>query len=243
MWYVIHTMSGMEQKCLQQCRRYVDEADYKEIFIPLYMTQKHFKKEWHEVTETLFPGYLFVDTENIEAVRKGLGNFQQYTKVLRDGETVSPITKEEQKFLMDMMDENHVVQCSEGFLIGERVCITKGPLRNYQGCIKTVNRHRRIAKLEIPIFGGMTPVEVGFGGIARVSEEEFHQMKQESIQRQKHNLVNKSGTIKVLKGVFEGMTGTFLYADEEQDEWTAELEIFGVETKVVFHREEIAFES
>jgi|GEM_PF-6279160 len=34
MWYVIHTMSGTEQKCVQQCRQYIDPADYVEMFVP-----------------------------------------------------------------------------------------------------------------------------------------------------------------------------------------------------------------
>ena len=60
MWYVIHTMSGTEQKCMQQCMQYVDESDYVEMFVPHYISKKHFKKEWHDVEKTLFPGYLFV---------------------------------------------------------------------------------------------------------------------------------------------------------------------------------------
>ena len=63
MWYVIHTMSGLEQKCMQQCQEYIDETAYHEMFIPIYKTKKHFKKEWHEVEKPLFPGYLFVDTD------------------------------------------------------------------------------------------------------------------------------------------------------------------------------------
>ena len=58
MWYVIHTMSGMEAKCMQQCQKYVDNSDYNEMFIPQYISKKHYKQEWHEVKKTLFPGYI-----------------------------------------------------------------------------------------------------------------------------------------------------------------------------------------
>ena len=47
MWYVIHTMSGQEQDCKLQCERYVDGQAYQELFIPQYIAQKHFRKEWH----------------------------------------------------------------------------------------------------------------------------------------------------------------------------------------------------
>ena len=239
MWYVIHTVSGMEQKCLQQCGIYIDRDDYNEMFIPRYIAQKHFKKEWHEVEKTLFPGYLFVDTEKIKPVIEGLKKFRQYTKVLQDGEMVSPITAQEQQFLTAMMDPQHLVRYSEVFLIGEKVCITTGPLKNFEGYIRIVDRHRRVAKLEIPIFGRPTPAEVGFGAIKRVSEEEFRCMVKKNIQKHRERFQEEPRQIKVLKGIFKGMTGKFLYADAGQDEWTVELELFGVETKVTFQREEI----
>ena len=59
MWYVVHTMAGLEQKCMQQCQQYVDQADYSEMFIPLYMAKKHFRQEWHDVEKPLFPGCFF----------------------------------------------------------------------------------------------------------------------------------------------------------------------------------------
>lgn len=239
MWYVIHTVSGLEQKCLQQCEIHIDRESYKEIFVPHYISMKHLKKEWHKIEKNLFPGYLFVDTDRIEHVVDELKQFRQYTKVLRNGEVISTITEQEQKFLSAMMDEQHLVKYSEGFLIGEKVCITTGPLKNFEGYVRTVDRHRRVAKLEIPIFDRLTPVEVGFGAIKRVSEQEFRCMIEQNIQKHKQTFRKEPGQIKVLKGVFKGMTGKFLYADVGRDEWTISLELFGVETKVMFRREEI----
>ena len=138
-----------------------------------------------------------------------------------------------------MMDENHIVKYSEGFLIGKTVCITQGPLRNYQGNIKNVDRHRRIAQIDVPIFGRMTPVEIGFGAFARLSEEEFYQLKAERIQKQELELKHSPDQVEVLTGPFKGLQGTFLYANAEQDEWTVAIDLFGVETKVMFRREEI----
>jgi transcription antitermination factor NusG len=138
-----------------------------------------------------------------------------------------------------MMDEEYVVRYSEGFLIGEKVCITSGPLKAYEGYVKSVNRHRRIAKLEIPIFGRATPVEVGFGAFARVTEEDFHQMVEENIQKQPKAEKLFPGQVKVLKGIFQGMSGKFLYGNPEKDEWIVELELFGTGTKVTFERDEI----
>lgn len=158
---------------------------------------------------------------------------------MRDGEIVSPITEQEQQFLSAMMDKQYFVRYSEGFLIGKKVCITTGPLRNFEGYVRTVDRHRRVAKLEIPIFGRPTPTEVGFGAIKRVSEEEFRRMVKKNMQKYREKSQEEPGQVKVLKGIFKGMTGKFLYADAGKNEWTVGLELFGVETKVTFRREEI----
>lgn len=237
MWYVIHTKTGYEQQCLERCEQYIDASAYNKVFIPQFIAQKHFKKEWHDVKKVLFPGYLFVDTETIEPVIAGLKKFRQYSKVLRDGEVVSPITKEEQAFLSLLMDSEYTIHYSQGLLIGDKVCVTQGPLKNIQGYVKSIDRHRRIAKLEVPFFGRPTPIEIGFGAIMRVSDEQFHEMKSA-------NMHNKSpdecaGQVKVLKGIFKGMYGTFLYADVKHDEWTVEIDLFDVKTKVIFQRNEI----
>ena len=91
----------------------------------------------------------------------------------------------------------------------------------------------------IPVFGGMTQVEVGFGAVKRVSQEEFHQMKQQNIRKNQTAAPKEPGQVKVLKGAFEGMTGKLLSAEPERDEWTIELELFDVATKVICPREEI----
>lgn len=90
------------------------------------------------------------------------------------------------------------------------------------------------------MFGRRTPVEVGLGTIARVSEEELQQMVSDIIDRQKDE-EDFGNQVKVLSGIFKGIKGKFLHADTDADEWTVELELFGVEVKVVFQRKELQF--
>lgn len=89
------------------------------------------------------------------------------------------------------------------------------------------------------MFGRRTPVEVGFGAIARISEDEFEQMKNENAKKYEEETKLQKNMVKILTGVFDGMTGKFLYADPDKDEWTVELELFGVLNKVIFKKEEI----
>ena len=182
MWYVVQTMAGQEQDCLAVCRARIDPSLYKEMFVPLYIDKMRFQKQWHDVKKVLFPGYFFVDTENIRDVAEELAQIDRFTKVLRNAEEIAPIRDEEQKFLQSMMNEAYVVECSQGMIIGDRVCITEGPLRNHYGFIRKVDRHRREARLVINFFGRLTPVKVGLQIVTKLTEEQFEKLKKDTLE-------------------------------------------------------------
>ena len=257
MWYVVQTTSGQERDCLAVCRAKMDSSLYKEMFVPLYIDKMHFRKQWHDVKKVLFPGYFFVDTDDIDEVSKELSQIDRLTKVLRNAEKIAPIQKKEQEFLQGMMNEEYIVECSKGFIIGDRVCITEGPLRNHYGFIRKVDRHRRIAKLEINFFGRMTPVEVGLEIVARLTEEQFEKLKKDRLETyasaQNNSRVGVSAetkvlagneilageTVKVKFGVFAGMQGILLNTNEKKDEWRVRIELFEHPTEVIFSGDEI----
>lgn len=67
------------------------------------------------------------------------------------------------------------------------------PLRNLEGYVKTVDRHRRVTKLEVPILGYPTPTEVGFGAIKKISEEEFRCMVKKNMQEYREKSQEEPG--------------------------------------------------
>lgn len=222
------------------------------MFIPRYIMKIRYRKAWHDVEKVLFPGYVFIDTDQIDEVMKALRGVPMFTRALCRAEQVAPITVAEQEFLQNMMNENDIVDLSEGFIIGDKVCVTRGALRNYTGAITKVDRHRRIAHLQIDLFGRPTPVQVGFAAVARLTTEEFEEIRRNNIERQKEaglhtdsdpaqsQTFQPDSMVRVVSGTFKDMTGTFICADEKKDEYTVLLALFGDEpSRVVFKREEI----
>lgn len=258
MWYVVQTISRQEQECLAVCRAKIDPSLYKEMFVPLYIDKMRFQKQWHDVKKVLFPGYFFVDTENIRNVAEELTHIDRFTKVLRSAGEIAPIRDEEQKFLQSMMNEAHIVECSRGMIIGDRVCITEGPLRNHYGFIRKVDRHRREARLEINFFGRMTPVKVGLQIVTKLTEEQFEKLKKDTLEtysavqgdsRKRASTETETSvrtietdrpkTVKIKAGVFAGLQGVLLSKNEKKDEWRVSIELFEHPTEVVFSGEEI----
>lgn len=76
MWYVIQVMSGEEHEKEQLFKKLIlnrDGRTYDKIFVPMYVRKKRYQGKWHEEQKVLFPGYIFVDTSDIELVLPILG--------------------------------------------------------------------------------------------------------------------------------------------------------------------------
>ena len=251
MWYVFQTMSGEEEVALQLCKQRVSKEFYKEMFIPRYVAKKKFRGEWHSVKKKLFPGYFFVDTDRIDDVLNDMTKVQRMTKVLRDADQISPITADEQKYLSDMMDENHVVPVSFGLIIGSKIVVTEGALQDYQGKICKIDRHRRIAKLETSLFGRNTPVEVSLEVVKKVTEEEFEDWKREQLENfsnmeelaEGEKQIEVGGMVKVVSGVFNNLIASVTHVDYKNMELKTMLELMGTKMPVTFRMDEVvAFE-
>lgn len=232
MWYVIQVLAGTEESVCELCRGSIDKDCYEEIFTPYYIVRRKVRGEWCDVKKVLFPGYFFVVLDNPDKFAEELKKIYKTTKPLKKGEEIVPITEEEQKYLEDMLDEKHVMHVSTGYLIGDEITILEGSLRDKTGLIKYIDRHKRIAEIEIDIFGRSTRVQVGLEVVKKVTIEQHQDMIE---QQKKH--VPKVGEVRVLKGIFAGITGTI--AEYREKEVDVNLMLYGAQTKVTFGRDEI----
>ena len=163
MWYVVQALGNEDiEKVCDKCRTAMPEEVVKELFIPKYICLKHFKKEWHEKLLPLFPDYFFLDTEQPEEVQERLKPLSRIMKPVCVGKDFVPVYPEEQRFLEELMDERHVIQKSTGNLIDGQFEIYEGPLQDEKKymLIKKVDRHRRLANLEVKLLGTVRQVQV-----------------------------------------------------------------------------------
>lgn len=160
MWYVVQVMSGHERKIEELCKAHL-LTDKEEVFIPMYNRQKKFKGEWKEVQAILFPGYVFFSTRIVEDLYYRLKNIKELTKILVTGEEFTPLHETEVDFLMQFGGKQHVVEMSIGYIEGDQVIITSGPMKTWKGVVKKIDRHKKIAILEVDLFGRSTEVTVG----------------------------------------------------------------------------------
>ncbi len=161
MWYAMQIMSGSEALVAQLCRRTIDQNLLKQCFYPQYESSHKIHGVRRVVTKILFPGYLFLDTENIEEVEKQLHKIPELTKVLKVGRTCIPLEREEQEFIQKHSNEDFIFTMSKGYMTAGYVHIEEGAFAGYYGKLLYVDRHNRYGIMEVKIIG--RTVEMQFG--------------------------------------------------------------------------------
>jgi transcriptional antiterminator NusG len=124
---------------------------------------------WKTVHKTLFPGYLFVNTDKdrIESFAERIRHSDQFAVVLSTDDSFTPVSDEEVFLIDNAYSNNGVLGSSIGIIEGDRVKILSGPLIGKEGLIKSINRHKRSAIIELIMFGRVSTVKIGLEIISK----------------------------------------------------------------------------
>lgn len=161
MWYVMQVRTGSEENIQLQCQKDISSDILEDCFIPYYEEKKNIKGEWKTQRKILFPGYVFLDSRQVVRLYSNLQQVSGLTKLLKTGDEVVPLTKEEVHFLKTFGGEEQIVAVSEGIIENSKVIVMSGPLMGKEGYIKRIDRHKRRAFLELPMLGQRQKIRVG----------------------------------------------------------------------------------
>jgi len=167
MWYVMQVVSGQENRTVFLVEKIISEEILNSCFIPVRRLRKKFHGAWHEVTEKLFPGYVFIISGQPQLLYEELKQIPALTKLLgRCEEYFTPLTEKDVRMLEKLRNRmgdsgNLEVEISKiAIEEGNQIRILSGPLMNLEGQIKKVNLHRRIAVVEVEFMGNKSLVHL-----------------------------------------------------------------------------------
>jgi transcriptional antiterminator NusG len=165
MWYVIWVETGKEHKVRTLLERRIPADTYERIVIPEKICRKKIKGEWHDVQTRLFPGYIFVVTEDITAFAgefaEAFNDVPEFTKLLGTDDEICPVYPDEEAILERLAGKDETVGMSTGIIENDKVRILEGPLVGLEGTVKKINRHKRTAVLQMEFFDRVMHAEVG----------------------------------------------------------------------------------
>jgi len=177
-WYVLYVITGSEKKAVNEIDK-VWKISEINPFIPERVD--YFRKQGSELTEKnlLFPGYVFIETQ-ISAIdfftmtsrkiqrSKFMRRLLSYNNSYDYSDYSFAMREEERQTIQRICNNEFCVDMSQGFIEGNHVIITSGPLIGFESHIKKVNRHKRKAVLEIDIMGAKRDIIVGLEIIQKI---------------------------------------------------------------------------
>lgn len=113
----------------------------------------------------LFPGYVFMETDMpahdfLSAFSAYIYSSHDIIRLLRSGADNIALPEDERQRLEFLLKGKRCVVRSVGYIVGDKITVTDGPMRGREGLICYLNRHNRYADIEIEMFGGKIKARV-----------------------------------------------------------------------------------
>jgi transcriptional antiterminator NusG len=166
-WFVVHTLTGHEQKIRKVLDKIVKErnmeSQFGRIVIPVENLVKVKKGKRIVEEKRLYPGYIVIEMEPTDEALRLVNSVTGVTHFLGSKNKPSALSEEEVKALLNQVEESkNKVITKIPFTKGERVTVIDGPFTDFIGTVEEVFAEREKVKVMVVIFGRPTPIELGF---------------------------------------------------------------------------------
>ncbi|MFC1807048.1 transcription termination/antitermination protein NusG [Candidatus Omnitrophota bacterium] len=172
-WYVIHTLTGQEEKVKANILNQLSLSKVKEqveqVLIPTEVISevKSGKKKISE--RKFFPGYVMVEMDLTDESWYLIKNTPGVTGFISSGSKPTPLLEEEVHNILRQTEEKKEKPTPKvSFNAGESVRITDGPFTNFNGTVESMNPAKGRLKVSVMIFGRPTPVELEYWQVERL---------------------------------------------------------------------------
>jgi len=174
-WYVLHTLSGQENKVKDSLERRIRQEEMKEIVDEVLIPTEKISevKQGKRTTQTrkFFPGYVLVrvqlynDDGSLQEAAWDFFTNQKTQGIIGfiGGDKPVPLKQSEIDHILNQVeDKDKKIKPKVTFEPGETVKINDGPFLNFSGVIEEVDPTRGKLKVSVSIFGRTAPVEIEY---------------------------------------------------------------------------------
>lgn len=243
-WYVIQTRVKEEEKLVSLIERLIPPAKglYRKCFVP--KSENVWRLRGMNLTEieVLFSGYVFVITDNPEALFMELKSVPRLSKILGevngdDGREFIPLSAREQEFMENILDPSDYVVYRSIIHRDERgrIDMAKGALEHYvDKIVKVDNTHRRIL-IDLEMFGRLRRIKFCF-----MNEEDCRLEGVEIPEWKRKEFLYKPGDmVKITSEAYRNQIFEVKKADGKKRTVTIEVDMFGMPVEMTVEENEI----
>jgi transcriptional antiterminator NusG len=172
-WFVIHTLSGQEQKVKESIEKRIkteEMGEYvREVLVPMEKVVEVRNQKKTVSMRKLHPGYVYINMalldENLRVIPRPFYFIKETQGAIGfvGGEHPQTATEEEMETIKAAVSASEETERPKvSFDVGETVKINNGPFLNFSGVIEEIEPERGKLKVTVNIFGRNTPVELEY---------------------------------------------------------------------------------
>ena len=172
-WFVIHTLSGQEQKVKESIEKRISSEEMgefiSEVLVPMEKVVEVRNQKKTITNRKLHPGYVYIHMALLDESNRVIPKPFYFIKETPGaigfvgGEHPHTATDEEMEMIKSVVLASEEAERPKvAFNVGETVKINNGPFLNFGGLIEEVDPDRGKLKVTVNIFGRNTPVELEY---------------------------------------------------------------------------------
>jgi len=174
-WYVLHTMSGYEDKVAQTLQHMREHGqlndDIDRIVVPCELKLESLKGKKRTVRRKMYPGYVLVHMELTNENQVQLKRVQGVIGFIGSANAPQPLSEVEADAIFRRMEsEEPILETS--YQVNDTVKVLSGPFTEAIGKVKEIDAEKRKVKILISLFGRDTQLELDFDQIEPFEPEE-----------------------------------------------------------------------
>jgi len=172
-WYVIHTLTGQEDKVKAGIESKLQEGVLKDkvfqILIPTEQVSEVKDGKKRISLRKFFPGYVLVKMDLDDDVWYAIKNMTGVTGFIGTKTKPIPLLESEVNQIIKQTEERKEKPTPKViFEKGDNVKVIEGPFINFNGTIEEVNPDKGKVKVMVSIFGRAAPVELEYWQVERL---------------------------------------------------------------------------
>ena len=129
--------------------------------MPTYDRMKRYQGEWHVEQGTAFPYIIFLESEDPDTLEQELHDKCPDSRMIR-------LSSEQKGLFAQLFGEEKHMSLSKGHIRQGQTHVTQGPLQGKEDLIRKIDRHKRLARLEVPAGEGLLQM---YGGLEILTKD------------------------------------------------------------------------
>lgn len=173
-WYAVRVVTGKEKSVRDSLEKELEVEGLSkyvnQIVLPTEneIKLKNGKKFTRE--KITFPGYILLEADLVGELPKAIRNFKNvagFTTDTKNGNPVALKQYEVDRILGRIEEKSSDIDI---LIAGESVNIIDGPFAGFKGCITSIDMNSKKLKVDVPVFGRNTNLELSLMQIEKVMD-------------------------------------------------------------------------